>query len=96
VQGAATIGIEIECAEEAGEVQVTCRGDAGFAGAETLRRVLFGVAARRPRRVGVDLSDVQFVSTLALGVLVAFRGAVERGGGRVSFTSLCPLPTPLA
>ena len=95
MQEVASIGIDIECAEEDGGVLITCSGDAGFEQAEALRRVLFRVAARRPNRVRLDLWNLPFISSLTLGVLVTFRRAVERHGGRVTFTTRSLLPMPL-
>jgi anti-anti-sigma factor len=44
---------------------------------------LLSAAARRPPVVTLDLSELHFLSSLALGVLVTYRGSVVRGGGQI-------------
>jgi anti-anti-sigma factor len=69
--------------ETADGVVVVLRGEAGVAEAGALERLLLSLVARRPSSVIFDLSELLFISSLAMGVLVAFRRAVVRGGGRV-------------
>jgi anti-anti-sigma factor len=44
---------------------------------------LLAPAARRPAVVTLDLSELRSISSLAMGVLVAYRRGVIRAGGRV-------------
>jgi anti-anti-sigma factor len=59
----------------AGEARVDCAG--------VLLADLLIPAACRPPVVTLDLSELRFISSLALGVLVTFRRGVVRAGGRV-------------
>ena len=70
-----------------GDVVVTPLGYAGFHQAEALSEALAGVLARRPRRVVLDLSRLDFISSAATGVLVCFRRALARHGARVTVIS---------
>jgi anti-anti-sigma factor len=58
-------------------------GEAGVAEANALEASLSRLSARRPARVTFDLRDLTAVSSLALGVLTAYRHAVARAGTRV-------------
>jgi anti-anti-sigma regulatory factor len=56
---------------------------AGAAEAGALDTALVRLGARRPACVTFDLSELLFLSSLALGALVAYRGAAVRAGARV-------------
>jgi anti-anti-sigma factor len=62
---------------------VRLRGEAGVAEAGALEASLLRLVARRPARVTFDLSELLFLSSLAMGVLTAFRRGVVRAGGEV-------------
>jgi anti-anti-sigma factor len=62
---------------------VRLRGEAGVVEAGALEAALLRLAARRPAKVTIDLSELEFISSLAMGVLLAFRRGVVRTGGRV-------------
>jgi anti-anti-sigma regulatory factor len=49
---------------------------------------LLGLSALRPPLVTLDLGELSFVSSLALGVMLAFRRGIVRAGG-----SVCLAPT---
>jgi hypothetical protein len=62
---------------------VRLRGEAGVVEAGALEAALASLAARRPVSVTFDLSELHLLSSLAIGVLVAFRRAAVRAGARV-------------
>jgi anti-anti-sigma factor len=62
---------------------VRLRGEAGFSEAGALEASLLGLAARRPASVTFDLTGLVFISSLAMGVLLAYRRAALRCGTRV-------------
>jgi anti-anti-sigma factor len=73
------------------EVVVCLRGEATAAAARTIEFGLLRLAALRLPLVTFDLSGLHFISSLAMGVLVAFRRGLVRCGGRVRLHHvLCP------
>jgi anti-anti-sigma factor len=62
---------------------VRLRGEVGVAEAGALTATLLPLIARRPPWVAFDLSELMFISSLGMGVLLAFRRAVVRDGARV-------------
>jgi anti-anti-sigma factor len=81
VRNAPRIGVV--AVEKDGEVVVRVSGEAVLATASALEAGLLRVAARRPPLVTLDLSQLGFISSLAMGVLVTYRRGVVRSGGRV-------------
>jgi anti-anti-sigma factor len=79
--------LEIEVFETRQEVRVWLRGEAGVAEAAVLENSLLGVVARRPACVIFDLSELRFLSSLAMGVLATFCRAAVRAGVRVCWAS---------
>jgi anti-anti-sigma factor len=75
--------LEIDVVETAEEVVVRLWGDAGVPEAGVLEGRLSRLAARRPARVTLDLSELRTISTLAMGILVTYRRAATRAGARV-------------
>ena len=61
-----------------GAVVVRLTGELDLYKAERLRDALFGASAAQPDRLVVDLSDVAFMDSTALGVLVEARSRLER------------------
>jgi anti-anti-sigma factor len=64
-------------------VVVRLRGEAGVTEAGVLETSLLRVVARLPTCVIFDLSELRFLSSLALGVLASYRRAAVRTGVRV-------------
>jgi anti-anti-sigma factor len=62
---------------------VQLRGEAGVSEAQELQTWLLRLAARRSGCVTFDLSELVSVSSLALGILVAYRRGAVRTGTRV-------------
>jgi anti-anti-sigma factor len=75
--------IEVGITEKAGEAVIHLKGEATFTQGRVLQSGLLALSACRPRRVTLDLSELTFLSSLALGVLVEFRRGVVRAGGCV-------------
>jgi anti-anti-sigma factor len=75
--------IEVGIDEAPGKVVVRIAGEASLRQADKLTAALLGLSARRPSLVTLDLSRLSFLSSLAMGVLVAFRRGIVRAGGRV-------------
>lgn len=67
--------MDIECTDHGdGRVDVVLHGHLDISVVEDLRRALLvDVLGTRPRQVAVDLHDVGFLDSSALGVLVATR-----------------------
>jgi anti-anti-sigma factor len=80
----------VEVRDLGNEVLVRLQGEAGYLEAEALDAALQPVRAHRPALVTLDLSELHFISSLALGVLVGFRRSTARTGSRVRFTALRP------
>jgi len=75
--------IEVCITEEAGEAIIRIKGEATFTQAPTLETGLSALSAWWSRRVTLDLSELTFLSSLAMGVLIEFRRGVIRAGGCV-------------
>jgi anti-anti-sigma factor len=84
--------VEVEVSEAPGQMVVRVAGEASFELAGDLEGVLLRLSLRRPPRVTLDLSGLTFVSSLAMGVLVAFRRGVVRAGGRVRLAAALQRP----
>ena len=76
-----TVEVAVNDTSEGMVIRVKGEARAEFAGA--LLDGLLGPTARRPALVTLDLSELRFISSLAMGVLVTFRRSVVRTGGRV-------------
>jgi len=79
-------GIDVTMSEKAGEVTVHLKGEVPAIEGGALEARLRGLSSRVHDRVTIDLSEVTFLSALAMGVLVRFRRAVVRAGGRMHFS----------
>jgi anti-anti-sigma regulatory factor len=73
----------VSVTEAPGEVFVRVAGEGCFGQADALAAGLLGLSARRPSLVTLDLSGLDCVSCLTMGVLATFRRGVVRAGGRV-------------
>ena len=76
--------------DSANEVVVRLQGDGGHLQAAELDRALLPLRARRLALVTFDLAELQFISSLVLGILVGFHRSSIRVGGRVRVISLRP------
>jgi anti-anti-sigma factor len=75
--------LEIEILEAGQEAVVRLRGEAGVGEAGVLETSLLRLVAWRPAGVIFDLSELHFLSSLAVGVLATYRRAAVRAGVRV-------------
>ncbi|GAA0903370.1 STAS domain-containing protein [Virgisporangium aurantiacum] len=62
---------------------VTASGELDMESADELRDGLADAIAADPRRLVIDLSDVTFVDSTILGVLVGARSRLGRNSGRI-------------
>lgn len=62
-------------------VVVTLAGELDLYNADTVRSVLIEECARKPERVIIDLSRVEFMDSTALGVLIEARTKLENHSG---------------
>jgi len=65
-------------------------GDAGFGGVDELDHYLQVVEEERPIQVVLDLSGLEFISSLGLGRLVGFVCKAREWGGEVCLVGLKP------
>jgi anti-anti-sigma factor len=75
--------VEVTVNETADGTVIRVKGVAGVKQSGALLSGLLTPAARRPAVVTLDLSGLGSISSLAMGVLVAYRRGVVRAGGRV-------------
>lgn len=66
-----------------GGVTVSLNGRADFEAVQPLREGLQKVALKRPEVAIIDLSQLDFIGSGGIGVLVEFRKAIVKNGGRV-------------
>lgn len=64
----------LEVVEQNGAVVVRLAGELDLYNAEVVREVLSDAAGREPERIVVDLAEVSFLDSTALGVLIEARG----------------------
>ena len=70
---------------------VKLKGDAGIAGSQTLEQAVTRLCARSACRIVADLSELNMVSSLAMGQLVAAHRAIARKGGDFRLAAVQPL-----
>jgi anti-sigma B factor antagonist len=76
-----------EVVEQNGAVVVRLAGELDLYNAEVVREALVEAAGREPERLVVDLADVSFLDSTALGVLIEARGKLSN---RRSFLLAAP------
>ena len=74
--------------ESTPEVVVRLAGHGGFRHATELTASLLPLCALRPVLVILDLSELEFISSLMIGVLSDFHRGIIRTGGRVHLTAV--------
>jgi anti-anti-sigma factor len=82
--------LAVEVSEVSDEVLVRLRGEAGYLEGTILDAALLPLVARCPARVTFDLSQLQLVSSLVLGIIVSFFRRAVRGGCRVQLVAPRP------
>ena len=76
-------GVEVITRQAGDGLVIRVRGEAGVRSAGALEAGLLAPSACRPVVVTLELSELRCISSLAMGVLVAYRRGVVRAGGRV-------------
>jgi anti-anti-sigma factor len=66
-------------------------GEGDIDGAPALEQVLTKLSALRPKLVILDAAKLTFISSLAMGQLMAFQRAIARSKGRVIIAAAQPL-----
>jgi hypothetical protein len=79
--------LETEVLDTAVGVEVRLRGQVGVMEMGALEAVLLRLAARRPACVIFELSKLESTSSMAMGLLVAYRRGVVRAGGRAGLAA---------
>jgi anti-anti-sigma factor len=80
--------LEVAIHDLAGEVVVRLVGEASCLESGVLDAELLPVCARRPALVTLDLSELLFISSIVMGILVRFHLHVVRTGGRLRVTAV--------
>ena len=75
--------IEVTTSQTADGLVIRVKGVAGVKQSGALLSGLLAASACWPSLTTLDLSELRFISSLAMGVLVAYRRGVVRAGGRV-------------
>jgi anti-anti-sigma factor len=75
--------VQVAISQTADGLLIQVKGEARVECASALQAGLLVPAAGRPAVVTLDLSELRSISSLAMGVLVAYRRGVVRTGGRV-------------
>ena len=73
-----------------GPVVVSLIGQADIAGASVLERHLTFLSASHPRFVVFDMSELAFISSLAMGTLMQFRRGSQSWGGTITLAAAQP------
>src|SRR5262249_16240233 len=81
--------LEVTVSQMSDNVVVRVKGEATDASAGALLDGLLPVAARRPTVVILDLSELSFISSRAMGLRWSYRRGVVRRGGRVQLADAC-------
>lgn len=66
-------------------------GDAGVAAVDELEQLLLPLSARRPALLVLDLSSLEFISSLAMGTLVAFQRGLKRHRSQLVLAAVPPV-----
>ncbi len=72
---------EVSHSDEAGVPHLTVRGEVDVATSPALQRSLAELVERRPELVVADLTEVSFIDSTGLGVLVDAVQSIRAGGG---------------
>jgi anti-anti-sigma factor len=73
--------VTIVCDEDRAIVRL--KGEAGLPEANQLDHQLLALVARKPARVVFDVSELRFIASLALSVLLQFQRGISASGGTV-------------
>ena len=76
-------GVEVAVEKTPDGISIRVKGEARVDCVDGLLDSLLAPAASRPPVVTLDLSELRCISSIAVGVLVAYRRGVVRAGGQV-------------
>jgi anti-sigma B factor antagonist len=69
---------------------VRAAGEVDLRTSPQLREVLLKVAQSKPKRLIIDLSDVDYMDSSGVGTMVEVKRLIERAGGRLILVALQP------
>jgi anti-sigma B factor antagonist len=82
--------LHVERSEEHGCLILRLVGDAGVTSAPMLERDLKAASDSAPARVVLDLAGLEFISSMSMGMLVAFQTRITKAGGRCRVAGVRP------
>ena len=82
--------LHIDQHDEDGVSVVVLRGEASVAEAQMLTEVIIPLAAERPAKLLFDLSQLRFISSLALGEMSSLAAALRRFETRLAIAGASP------
>lgn len=85
------VPFEVRCEAQGDVILAQVIGEADIVNADKLETLCLPLVAQRPRRMVVDLSQLTFISSLAMGKLVAARKSIVKHGGEVIIAAPSPL-----
>src|SRR5438552_3515124 len=80
--------LEVKVHDVPGGTIVVAIGGEAVVDLEPLVATLQTVSARRPNSVVLDLKDLSFISSLAMGVMLAFRRGVLANNGKLKVAGM--------
>lgn len=81
----ATIEVAIEWNDDV--VIVRMKGEMGLQNADSVERQFLPVVASKPRLAVIDMTNLEFIGSLGLGMLVELQRGVVRNGGEMFITN---------
>ena len=75
--------LDVQTVRTGKRIIVHVRGDAGLANVSRLEAELTNLASQRPPLVVIDLSDLTFIASRGMGVLMGFHRRMELQNGKV-------------
>ena len=82
---------DVQCETVGDLILARVIGEADVINAGKLEQLCTTLVANRPRKMIVDLSQLTFISSLAMGKLVAARKSIIKHGGEVVLAAPSPL-----
>ena len=81
------MAVTIDTVSEADKMQVRLAGEVDVSNADEVREARAGVFAKAPRAVEVDLSEVPYIDSTGIGVLVGAAHEASDAGAAFSVTN---------
>ena len=83
--------LKIESAPHPTGLVIRIVGEAGVDNVEAMANDLMKISAQKPKLVVFDLSGLDFIASMGMGVLMAFRQELARSGGVVRVAAARPM-----